>query len=683
MDLLQHIDQIFSPTGMLVQLGGRYTAEQHKYAVFVGKSLINEDFTLSFLEAETGIGKTLGYLTPILIHLALKQAEGKNCGKMIISTYSRQLQKQIFDSDLEFAKKLVNSIGLETNFLAAYRMGRQAFFSLERTINCCKRLRISTPAREKELQAFVNYVKHSTAYGSGLWSSYLTDYGCFPQGISINDVCLLDNQTIDSEAYSQHLERAKHCDILITNHYSLLQPGKTGLADIEIEAVILDEAHTISELCFELFNNRSSLNEIKKEFFELGTIIGNTKLKKSNAALTCIETTIKSSAHNIGSGIICETNDPENFKDISNCVYTISTELKHAISVLEKKTKKSDYSLEDVEFSDNIKKIQQTFNNWQSEQTSKFQMSAITLSEVQCKPSLTSLNIFGSRLFASIIKNLTNKVVLTSGTISDISNSGGFNDLKRDLGFKDTEISFECSLAPKSYGKMKFVLCGKHIPKPISSSRDEDETIFDADWLNNTVKMIKKAKDSGNPILVLTVSHQESALLAKMLGDESDILVHRSGNTLTELSRTFTLPENQYKILITSAGWEGLNLRDHEDNQFIHHLFISRLPFIPPQVLHEFLVKEFIRKNHKVNKDENNLNWVNILKKVIPKLQQGFGRGTRGPDDEITVWIADSRMPHSRKDRLSPLLKAIPKRFMDNYHQAEIFGEEKKEIFFI
>lgn len=685
MDLLQCIDQIFSETGTLVQLGGRHTTEQHQYAKYVAQSLLNTGSTLSILEAETGIGKTIGYLTPILAFLAIKNSNEEECGKIVISTHTRQLQKQIFDNDLSFAIRLIESIGLVNSTKTAYRMGRQAFFSYDRTINACNSLRIKTPKLEKELRAFIGHVKRNITSGSGLWSSYLEEYGAFPAGIRTKDICLLDKQNVDNDAYKLHLERANNCDILITNHISLLQPHQTGLSNIKIETVILDEAHTIPELCLELFNSQSSLNEIDKSVCELGLVIGKSKLKQAELSIEKINSIIKSSSKFEGNGVICQSNDTENFNKISKCVHTISAELTPAIQKLEKKLNKSEYTITDVEFLNDLEKISSTLTRWQNQNSNAFQLSAVTLSEVHCKPSLSSLNLFGSHLFASIIAKLTDKVILTSGTISDISINGGFDDFKRSLGFKKIEIDFQCSLAPQNYSDLKFVLCGSGIPHPINDrTKTNYETTFNADWMNNTVKMLNKAKELGEKVLVLTVSHKESIELAEELGNTPDLAVHHAGNTLSELAKSFAKSNSKQQVLITSAGWEGLNLRNSDGDQLIHHLFITRIPFAPPQELQEFLVKEFIRINGNTSiSNEVRLNWFNMLKKTIPKFRQGIGRSTRGPKDVVTIWIADSRMPHTRKDILSPLLKAIPKRFMDSYFKAEVFGETKKKVFFV
>lgn len=79
---------------------------------------------LAILEAETGVGKSIGYIIPCLIFLSLHP----NSEQVIISTFTRLLQKQIMLVDMPFAVKVVEALGLNPPKYG-YRMGRQAFFS--------------------------------------------------------------------------------------------------------------------------------------------------------------------------------------------------------------------------------------------------------------------------------------------------------------------------------------------------------------------------------------------------------------------------------------------------------------------------------------------------------------------------------------------------------------------------
>lgn len=112
--------------------------EQYQYAQAVGETLMRPDDALAIIEAETGVGKSLGYLIPSLIFLSIPS----DANQIIISTFTRLLQKQIMHKDMPFAIEVVKALGL-VPASCAYRMGRQAFFCLDRTAYVVEKLRVS------------------------------------------------------------------------------------------------------------------------------------------------------------------------------------------------------------------------------------------------------------------------------------------------------------------------------------------------------------------------------------------------------------------------------------------------------------------------------------------------------------------------------------------------------------
>ena len=102
MNLTDYINRVFEENGVLTQMGGRSVSEQHQYAIGIAKSILHntDEPALSLLQADTGIGKSFGYLIPLMIHIAITPDFGEK--KFIISTYTRQLQKQIFSEDIPF-----------------------------------------------------------------------------------------------------------------------------------------------------------------------------------------------------------------------------------------------------------------------------------------------------------------------------------------------------------------------------------------------------------------------------------------------------------------------------------------------------------------------------------------------------------------------------------------------------
>ncbi|NWK53672.1 hypothetical protein HYG89_14185 [Acinetobacter sp. SwsAc5] len=676
--LLDYVNAAFGEDGAIVKLGGRYTSEQHEYALGIAESLVKPDKTLGLLQADTGIGKSLGYLIPSAIFIALNP--DLNNKKIVISTFTRYLQKQIIDHDLPFIKQIMNEIGLNIDdMLIAYRMGRQSFFSLERVKDKCKGIIKSDPARKDELDDFINNVAESCHFGSGIWLDYIEEMGDLPAGIKVDDICLLNSQKSDNEAYDFHLDRVKSAAIIITNHHSCIMADRTGISDFDIHAMIFDEAHKLASICFDNFNHRNNLNEIKRL---LNHVADHSQAKK--LALECLnsidelETKVKAHPRFNMIDYLTATNTPVIFSQCKVSVAAVQSELTKTLNAFKESMKDKTLTAKDAEFIDTTTQLIQRLSSWQKP-NNEYTLSAIGVSPIRKQISVAYLNIYASKLFGAITKRLTDRIILTSATLANAKQGMSFGLTKSSLGLSDIESTVELIVSPKNYANMQFVLMTKACPPPIVDA-DENDITFNAEWLAKTALMIKKAKESGDNVLVLTTSHKESKILGEMFKD-CQPLVHSEGTALKEYLQDFKRPN---EILITCAGWEGLNLRKENGDQLIYHVVISRIPYNPPNPIIEFASKVMCDRNNQTKTELNNIQWILSMQDVVSKLKQGMGRGTRSPNDLVTIWIADSRMPHSRNERGNIiLLNAVPKRFMDNYLNAEIFLEKKKELFFI
>ncbi|HCV3190488.1 TPA: DEAD/DEAH box helicase, partial [Acinetobacter baumannii] len=299
MKLIEYVNQVFEKGGVLEKLGGRSVSEQYHYATSVALSIMerddcsDEDPRLSLLQADTGVGKTFGYMIPIMIQMAINP--DLHDKKYVISTYTRQLQKQILSEDIPFIRKVLKELGLDSNQTVCLRMGRQSFFSASRVRGICEKLVKIKPERRDELKSFINTVDDICVYGSGLWADYIEEYGDLPNGITSQDICLLNHQKNDDEAYKLHLEQASLSNIIITNHHSILMPKLTGLSKFDVAAIVVDEAHKISPICQELFNYSIGVNELTSLLTKISTKSksASSQIGEALATLSTIEVSLK------------------------------------------------------------------------------------------------------------------------------------------------------------------------------------------------------------------------------------------------------------------------------------------------------------------------------------------------------------------------------------------------------
>ena len=99
-DLVKQVEQIFGPEGILSEAKNfEYRPQQQAMATGVVRAL--EAGANYVVEAGTGVGKSLAYLVPAILH---GQASVK---KAIISTHTINLQEQLSDKDLPMLQNIL------------------------------------------------------------------------------------------------------------------------------------------------------------------------------------------------------------------------------------------------------------------------------------------------------------------------------------------------------------------------------------------------------------------------------------------------------------------------------------------------------------------------------------------------------------------------------------------------
>ena len=122
-DLVEQVEQIFGPEGILSEAKNfEYRPQQQAMASGVMRSLeANQNYVV---EAGTGVGKSLAYLIPAILH---GQAHVK---KAIISTHTINLQEQLIEKDLPMLQRILSADFTYTmlkgraNYLCTRRLAR-------------------------------------------------------------------------------------------------------------------------------------------------------------------------------------------------------------------------------------------------------------------------------------------------------------------------------------------------------------------------------------------------------------------------------------------------------------------------------------------------------------------------------------------------------------------------------
>ncbi|MEY2480803.1 MAG: ATP-dependent helicase DinG [Verrucomicrobiota bacterium] len=245
-EFVERIRAIFSEDGRLAKAKNfEYRPEQQGMAVAVAQALEEERHLV--IEAGTGIGKSLAYLAPSILH-ALEQKK-----KAIISTHTINLQEQLLYKDIPILKKV-----LPVEFEAALMKGRQNYLCprrLERALQ--QSAELFTTSEQAELQRIVDWAR-ATRDGSISDMSIEPDPKVWAQVCSEPHICTGKTCGQNTNCFFQQArKRLLAADIIVLNHTLLfmLLGGLQEQEDRESggflfpnDFIIFDEAHTVEQV---------------------------------------------------------------------------------------------------------------------------------------------------------------------------------------------------------------------------------------------------------------------------------------------------------------------------------------------------------------------------------------------------------------------------------------------------
>lgn len=201
----------------------------------------------AFLEAESGVGKTLGYLVPALLHSA------HTGNRVVISTYTNHLQRQILapEGDMERALAMVAAV-TGKRLTVARRIGMRNFVDVDKA-----RLKMELARRtfSERAEDFDRFLAWAEASESGDMGEYLEfEGGHLPAHCDLEDLSISARSTSEAkQRYHRHVADAKLADVLITNHSMLVQTARRGRKMLHDEAqrpigvLLIDECDRLPE----------------------------------------------------------------------------------------------------------------------------------------------------------------------------------------------------------------------------------------------------------------------------------------------------------------------------------------------------------------------------------------------------------------------------------------------------
>lgn len=249
------LEDVFGQEGRLAGAFAGYQPRpgQRRMAELI-RDAITDQHTL-VLEAGTGVGKTFGYLAPVLL-------SGK---RALISTGTKHLQDQLFDRDLPQLRDL---LGVKTR--VALLKGRANYLCKYRLDLADQQAQLHRREDVVALQRVRDWASRTIDGDRADCAGVGDDHDIWPLVTSTNDNCLGRECPVYDECFVvKARERAQKADIVVINHHLFcadLALRQTGFAELlpETDVVVLDEAHQVPEIASMFFGEAIGSRQIRE-----------------------------------------------------------------------------------------------------------------------------------------------------------------------------------------------------------------------------------------------------------------------------------------------------------------------------------------------------------------------------------------------------------------------------------
>src|SRR5216684_1082266 len=150
-DLVKQVEEIFSPKGVLSRSANfEFRPQQQQMAMAVVRALENGEHLA--VEAGTGVGKSLAYLVPAILHAV------SNKKKAVVTTHTINLQEQLTQKDLPMLQKV-----MPVEFTFTMLKGRANYVCTRRLHKAMQQsASLFTSSESEELQRIMDWSKKTT-----------------------------------------------------------------------------------------------------------------------------------------------------------------------------------------------------------------------------------------------------------------------------------------------------------------------------------------------------------------------------------------------------------------------------------------------------------------------------------------------------------------------------------------
>ncbi|WP_042857925.1 helicase C-terminal domain-containing protein [Dickeya sp. NCPPB 3274] len=617
-----NINDLFKSLNLTI----RPVQQDYISAVYIGLGVKNK---IALLGADTGVGKTVGYLLS-----ALRIVEKNPNAKFVVATSTHALMNQIMSSDRAIIERLGELMGLN-NVTFSRLMGKTNYIDPSKVRDVIQ----NYPDSLLDEMTILKKLEH----WKGSLIEFEEEYGELPTGVKPEMVTYSLWDKVDSIKEKQ--ATALQSRFIITTHAMVIIDHfcKGGVFDNKKNLfLIVDEADMFVDMLELWQHRRLNIREVINYLSENIGVLGTN-------GLSIISERIKKVA-----GDLHFLSGREAIEIYNDAIQEL---IKTGSLIKDKEIKESFMS---------------SLFSWIT--SPAFQGNiGIGVSKIRREAALININPFVGRNVGEYITTWES-VLMTSATLHVTNDPAkGMEWITKSLGLDDDAISIKDIFSPEIYGEMKLTIAGSKFP---AIFKNPQEQIISGEWLSGVEEQVKKID---GPVVVLTASHNESREIGKRLIDvDKPVYVQKTGQPLSEVVHLF---QSNPGVLISATASVGLSLRNSNGEQIFHDLVITRMKFAPPNQeaangYHQYLkqqginssIQSILRKRYVIQ-----------LQKVIRTGKQAIGRGIRSEKDFVRVFIFDPRFPEPKdiSSKYRALVNIIPVRFENAYRECNIIAPQE------